>query len=136
VTIVSEPSSGVDPSLASGRAVMDQVYGDGFTAAMPTPEDPLTVDVVRHLFGEIWSRPDLSIRDRRLLVIGATAAAGRADLLEVQIRGAFANGELTEQQVNEAALHLLYYVGVGNAGLVHHAGKLAAGASRSSEGSE
>jgi 4-carboxymuconolactone decarboxylase len=69
---------------------------------------------VDHLFGEVWSRPGLSIRDRRLLVIGATAALGRADLIEIQVRGALANGELSAEELREAVLQLQYYVGWGN----------------------
>jgi 4-carboxymuconolactone decarboxylase len=110
-----------DERLAKGREVMDRVYGPGFSDRMPPAEHPLVVDTVTHLFGEIWSRPGLSIRDRRLLVMGATASMGRADLLEVQIRGALANGELTEEQLHEAALHMQYYVGAGNAVAMHRA---------------
>jgi 4-carboxymuconolactone decarboxylase len=108
--------------LNRGLEVMDQVYGEGFSKTLaPTDGDPLTEDVVAHLFGDIWSRPELSIRDRRLLVMGATAALGRGDLLEVQVRGAIANGELDEEQLREVALHLQYYVGIGNAGRVRGA---------------
>jgi 4-carboxymuconolactone decarboxylase len=110
-----------DDRVEKGLAVMDEVYGQGFSASMPAPEHPLTEETITHLFGEIWSRPGLSIRDRRLLVMGATAAMGRGDLLEVQIRGALANEELTEEQLHEAALHLSFYVGIGNAGPIQQA---------------
>jgi 4-carboxymuconolactone decarboxylase len=114
-----------DDALRLGRETIDKVYGEGFSEAMPPPDDPLTYDVIAHLFGEIWARPALSIRDRRLLVMGATAALGRADLLAVQIRGALANEELTEEQLQEAALHLTYYVGVGNAGAMREGTRMA-----------
>jgi alkylhydroperoxidase/carboxymuconolactone decarboxylase family protein YurZ len=39
---------------------------------------------------------------------------GRGDLLEVPLRGALANGELTDDQLRELALHLHYYAGWGN----------------------
>lgn len=84
---------------------------------MPMPKDgatPATVDMVEHLFGEIWARPHLTLRDRRLLALGATAMLGRADLLEVQLRGAMKNGELTDEQLREIELFLLYYAGVEN----------------------
>jgi 4-carboxymuconolactone decarboxylase len=97
-----------------GRAMMDRIYGEGFSSSLPADGGPMLDDTVRHLFGEIWSRPGLSIRDRRLLVLGATAAIGRADLIEIQVRGALANGELTPEQLREAVLHLQYYVGWGN----------------------
>jgi alkylhydroperoxidase/carboxymuconolactone decarboxylase family protein YurZ len=54
------------------------------------------------------------VRDRRLLVIGATAALGRADLIEVQIKGALERGELKKPELDEIGLHLAFYVGWGN----------------------
>jgi 4-carboxymuconolactone decarboxylase len=69
---------------------------------------------VNHLFGDIWNRPGLSIRDRRLLVIGATAMMGRDDLIEIQVKGAILNGELTDEQLDEIPLLMLFYAGAGN----------------------
>src|ERR1700689_1147753 len=96
--------SGASERFEKGLEMMARVYGEGFAASMPAPEPPLTQETIEHLFAEIWSRPGLSIRDRRLLVLGATAALARADLLEVQIRGALGEDELTEEQRNEAVL--------------------------------
>jgi 4-carboxymuconolactone decarboxylase len=97
-----------------GLKTMDAVYGPGFSATMPEDTNPMLQDTIDHLFGEIWSRPGLSIRDRRLLVIGATAALGRADLIEIQARGALTNDELSPGELREAVLQLHYYVGWGN----------------------
>jgi 4-carboxymuconolactone decarboxylase len=112
-----------------GLATMDAVYGPGFGASMPESDEPMLVETVEHLFGDIWNRPGLSIRDRRLLVLGATAALGRADLIQVQVAGALANDELDETALDEAVLQLQFYVGWGNgtrvregvrAALAHH----------------
>ncbi|MHA5048180.1 NAD(P)-binding domain-containing protein [Streptomyces sp. SD15] len=108
------PATDEDP-LQRGLAMMDKVYGPGFSATMPEELDPYTSETVQHLFGDIWSRPGLSVRDRRLLVMGATAALGRADLMQIQVQGALTNQELTKDQLGEAVLHLAFYVGWGNA---------------------
>ncbi|MCC3325807.1 carboxymuconolactone decarboxylase family protein [Gordonia bronchialis] len=63
------------------------------------------------LFAEVWSRAGLSIRDRRLLLLGALAAGGLVDVAEIQARAALGNGELTPEQLEEIALFLCYYVG-------------------------
>jgi 4-carboxymuconolactone decarboxylase len=97
-----------------GLKTMDAVYGPGFSETMPEVSNPMLQDTIDHLFGEVWSRPGLSIRDRRLLVIGATAALGRADLIEIQARGALQNDELSPGELREAVLQLHYYVGWGN----------------------
>jgi alkylhydroperoxidase/carboxymuconolactone decarboxylase family protein YurZ len=104
-----------DDLLAEGLRMMDEVYGPGVGEQTKAVSDmPFPSETVRHLFGEIWNRPHLSIRDRRLLVIGATAMLGRADLMEVQVKGAILNGELDDKQLEEAALHLAFYTGWGN----------------------
>ncbi|MDY6998740.1 MAG: NAD(P)-binding domain-containing protein [Actinomycetota bacterium] len=99
---------------SDGLETMAAVYGPQVAAMMPAERSATLNDTIDHLFGEIWSRPGMSIRDRRLLVIGATAALGRADLIEVQVRGALLNGELTAEQLEELVLMLHYYVGWGN----------------------
>jgi 3-hydroxyisobutyrate dehydrogenase-like beta-hydroxyacid dehydrogenase len=98
-----------------GLAMMDRTYGEGFSTLVPenTPVPSMNF-TVEQLFGEIWARPFLNLRDRRLLTLGVTAMLGRGDLLEVQLRGALANGELTVEQLRELVLHLHPYVGWGN----------------------
>jgi 4-carboxymuconolactone decarboxylase len=97
-----------------GLEMVDQVYGQGSSSMMQgMAESPFVGEIVRHLFGEIWSRSALSMRDKRLLVIGATAMLGRADLVTIQIAGAIANGELTEAQLAEIPLLMLFYAGAG-----------------------
>lgn len=108
--VEEKPAEEPDPGLA----MMEAVYGPGVAGAMPAQRTPALEKTIDHLFGEIWSRPGLSIRDRRLLVMGATAMLGRADLIEVQVRGALANGELNAEELREAVLQLYYYVGWGN----------------------
>ncbi|WP_254648589.1 carboxymuconolactone decarboxylase family protein [Streptomyces sp. GbtcB6] len=100
-----------------GTEAMDAVYGEGFSATYyPIPrEKPYHRETVDHLFGDIWSRPGLSVRDRRLLVIGVTAALGRGDLIRIQALGALRNGELSPEELREGVLQLAFYTGWGNA---------------------
>lgn len=104
-----------DERWLKGLEVMEQVYGPGSSKGTRDYDKmPFLGEVVRHLFGEIWTQPALSMRDKRLLVIGATAVLGRQDLIAVQVAGAIANGELTDQQLDEIALLMIFYAGVGN----------------------
>lgn len=105
-----------------GRAMMDRVYGPGFGARIPaTGNSPLTEDIVTHLFADVWARGHLTVRDRRLLVLGITATLGRTDLLDVQLHGALANNEFTPAQLDEIPLLVSSYAGVGNATLCNAA---------------
>lgn len=101
-----------DPSVR-GREVMDAVYGAGAVPLPPpgTELPPYVQSTIDVLFADIWTRGALSVRDRRLLVLGANAQVMRADLIEVLAFGALVNQELTPEQLREAVLHLAFYVG-------------------------
>lgn len=101
---------GDDRSLrARGIAKMDEVYGFSVDPdEIPAPYVAFTVD---HLFGRVWTRPELGIRDRRLLTIGVLAALGQSRLIEIQFQSALERGELTEEQVRETVVHLTHYIG-------------------------
>ncbi|MDB6060581.1 MAG: hypothetical protein JWM78_684 [Verrucomicrobiaceae bacterium] len=97
-------------------AVIEAVYGPGTSAPMATlAHEPYVQTTIDTLFGEVWNRPHLSIRDRRLLVLGATAMLGRPDLIEFQVAGAIVNKELDDNALQEVVLQLAYYCGWGNA---------------------
>jgi 4-carboxymuconolactone decarboxylase len=67
----------------------------------------LTNDVV---FGDLWRRSDLSMRDRSLVTIVALAAMGDHDQLEFYVKQGLASG-LTHAQITEAVTHLGFYAG-------------------------
>ena len=62
------------------------------------------------LFGEVWTRPELSPRDRSLVTVTALAAAGNTEQLTFHLGLARQNG-LTETEVTEAITHLAFYAG-------------------------
>jgi len=98
-----------DAARAAGMAKMDEVYGFHVDPdTVPGPYVDVTVD---HLFGAIWTREALGMRDRRLLTIGVLAALGKDDLCEIQFRSALERGELDVEQVREVVLHLTHYIG-------------------------
>jgi 4-carboxymuconolactone decarboxylase len=112
--------SAKNPRWDDGIKVVDSVYGAGSAAMMAGLEGvPFVAETVEHVFGEIWSRPGLSMRDKRLLVLGATAMLGRPDLVTIQVAGAIVNEELTDTQLDEIPLLMLFYAGAGNATAMH-----------------
>lgn len=71
----------MDELRRTGLDKMNEVYAWDMPD-MPGEFFALTVD---HLFGRIWTRPGLSMRDRRMAVIAVLTAQGQSDLLEVQV---------------------------------------------------
>ena len=72
-----------------------------------------------HLFADIWNRPGLSDRDRRLLLIGLLAGTGGHDVLTIQIPAAYAKGELTAEELREIVIFLCHYAGWPNGARVN-----------------
>ena len=112
--------SAPDERRKRGLEKIVEVYGEDFGIGgmieNAKPEGlPMHVETIDHLFGEVWNRPGLSTRDRRLLCLGVIAALGRADLAETQFVGALKNEELTREELGEVLLQLAYYAGWPNA---------------------
>jgi 4-carboxymuconolactone decarboxylase len=98
-----------DDRYARGAEMYRAVYG---REDVPVRGTSRYVDsMIEQLFGEVWAADVLSIRDRRLLVMGVLAAQGFMDRVDMQLRRAHALGELDAEQVDEAVLHLAHYVG-------------------------
>jgi len=62
------------------------------------------------VYGDIWARPQLSRRDRSLLVLGSLGALGREHELEIHIPGAFRHG-VTRVEIDEFIVTLATYAG-------------------------
>jgi len=62
------------------------------------------------VFGDLWQRSDLTLRDRSLVTIAALAAMGDDDRLDLYLRRGLESG-LTRGQVTEALTHLGFYAG-------------------------
>jgi len=99
--------AGLPEQRAKGLRRMEQVYGfemsDGAGDFFRYTAD--------HLFADIWDRPGLSDRDRRLLLIGMLAGQGAADVLGIQVPAAHAAGELDDAALREIVVFLSHYAG-------------------------
>jgi 4-carboxymuconolactone decarboxylase len=95
----------------TGLAQFDAVYGGDVAALPPAGTSPYIDYMLETLFGVLWRDETLSIRERRLLVIGVLAAQGEEATLAIQLRCALKRGELTTQQVQALATFLTQYVG-------------------------
>jgi 4-carboxymuconolactone decarboxylase len=97
----------MDELRRKGLAKMNEVYAWEM-ADMPGDFFALTVD---HLFGNIWSRPGLSMRDKRIMTLSVVTALGLPDLAEIQVNAALENEEMTSDELREMALFITHYVG-------------------------
>jgi 4-carboxymuconolactone decarboxylase len=97
----------VNDKRRRGLEMMREVYG----WEMPDLPGEFFAVTVDHLFAEIWTRPGLSLRDRRLLLLGVIAALGLEDIAAIQVKAALQNEELDAAQLREVVVFLTHYVG-------------------------
>jgi 4-carboxymuconolactone decarboxylase len=108
---------GDDERLRRAGEVRDTLTGG---RANPDPEADLATlrehlgDVgdwaMRWAFGEIWSRPQLSRRDRSLVVISILTALGQDAELAFHVPAGLSHG-LTREEIEEIMTHLSLYAG-------------------------
>ncbi len=94
---------------ARGLEMINKVYaGDVVT---PDKGYVFTDIMLEQLFAEVWTRDVLSIRDRRLLILGIIAEKGETMTFGIQAKAALKNGELTAEQLRELLLMIAQYAG-------------------------
>src|SRR5580693_10003162 len=87
---------------------------------MPTTSDPREIvrtvapkmiDLTEKvLFGDVWERPELSKRDRSLVVCAVLTATYRPEQLKGHLQRALDNG-LTKDEISEMITHVAFYAG-------------------------
>ncbi len=95
---------------ARGAEMMKKVYA-GDVAVPPEGASAFADLMLEQLFAELWTREVLSVRDRRLVIMGVIGALGEKDTFKIQCRAALKNGELTVEQVREIVMTLAAYAG-------------------------
>jgi 4-carboxymuconolactone decarboxylase len=90
---------------------VDDVYRSVMMAPPPADETLLDAAERDQVFGGVWSRPGLSVRDRRFVTIVCVTAAVDPAAMEAHVYAALASGDLTVEQLNELTLHFAVYCG-------------------------
>lgn len=128
-----------DDRLRAGMSIRRSVLGDAHVDRAVAATTPLTAEfqslITRYAWGEIWSRPGLDVRTRRILVIGTLVALNHWEELAMHVRAALAAGDLSADDVKEIVLQQAIYCGVPAANTAFRiVGELAASHESSGEG--
>jgi 4-carboxymuconolactone decarboxylase len=112
---------------AKGLEIRRTVLGDAHVDRAVAQTTALTAEfqdlITRYAWGEIWARPGLDVRSRRILVLGTMIAIGRWEEFEMHAAAALHEGGFTVDDLKEIVLQQAIYCGVPAA---HHALKLVA----------
>ncbi len=100
----------------AGTAVRREVLGAAHVDRAIESATPLTEEfqdlITRYAWGEIWTRPGLDQRTRRILVLGTLVALGRWEEFRMHVRAAVVEGRFTPGDLREIALQQMIYCGV------------------------
>jgi 4-carboxymuconolactone decarboxylase len=64
-----------------------------------------------YLYGEVWTRPNLTRKERRIISICCAAAVASEHELGMHLYAALASGDLTYEELQEIVLHYAVYFG-------------------------
>ncbi|HPG22799.1 MAG TPA: 4-carboxymuconolactone decarboxylase [Amaricoccus sp.] len=103
-----------DRGMATRRSVLGDAHVDRAEAATSDFDAPFQTFITEGAWGTVWSRPDLSRRERSLITLALLAALGNHEEVAMHVR-ATANTGATPQDVREAMLHVAVYAGVPRA---------------------
>jgi len=104
--------------LKKGKEMFKKVYGN----VIPLPDKPtaFSEQSLTQLFAEVYTRPGLSMRDRRLLILGALVGLGAdPSLFEIHARSGVENGEFKADELEEFLLLLVHYCGFPRTAVVY-----------------
>ena len=100
---------------AAGMAIRREILGDAYVdrAVADTTDATTAIQdlITRYAWGEIWTRPGLDHRTRRVLVIGTQIALRQWDQYRIHVRAALAEGGFSMDDVNEIVLQQAIYCG-------------------------
>jgi 4-carboxymuconolactone decarboxylase len=101
---------------AKGMKTRRKVLGDEWvdrSLATMTPFNEEFQDLItRYAWNEVWNRPRISHKVRRMIVIAQMVALGRWEEFSLHVRAALSSGELDADDVKEILLQSTIYCGV------------------------
>lgn len=104
-----------DDRFERGLTLRKQVLGAAYVeSAMARADDftrPMQELSTAYCWGEVWSRPGLTRRERSLLNLGMISALNRPHELRLHVKAAMRNG-LTKDEIREALLQVAVYCGI------------------------
>ena len=113
----------MDKLYEDGMKVRRTILGDAHVNTAVASTRPYTREfqdlIVRYGWGEIWTRPGLDHRTRRILVLGTMMGLGRWEEFRMHLRAALQAG-MTIADIKEVFLQQAIYCGVPVANTAFH----------------
>lgn len=101
-----------DKGLRTRRKVLGDAWVDKAIAGTTPFNAEFQELITRYAWNEIWNRPGLEHRVRRMLVLAMTLALGRWEEFALHVRAGIGSGELSEDELKEVLLQGAVYCGI------------------------
>jgi 4-carboxymuconolactone decarboxylase len=109
-----EPTTRYDAGMKVRRAVLGDAHVDRAEAAKTDLDTDFQRFITEGAWGSVWSRPNITLRERSMLTLALLAALGNHEELAMHVRATARTGAKPEDLV-EAMLHVAVYAGVPRA---------------------
>ena len=104
-----------DDVFKKGMQIRRSVLGDDYVDQTESNKTDFDRDfqeyITKSAWGDVWSRPGLSKRERSLITVAILATIGKDDELDLHLR-ACKNTGASADDVKETLLHTAIYAGV------------------------
>jgi 4-carboxymuconolactone decarboxylase len=108
---MADPKTRYEQGMAMRRRVLGDAHVDRAEANKTALDAPFQGLITEAAWGHVWSRPELTLRERSLITIALLAALGHDEEVAMHVR-ATANTGATASDIMEALLHVAVYAGV------------------------
>jgi 3-oxoadipate enol-lactonase/4-carboxymuconolactone decarboxylase len=99
----------------AGLEVRRKILGDAWVDRALAARSDFTADfqdmITRNVWDEIWNRPGLDHRTRRLLVVAVTASLGAWEEFRLHVRAGLEQKGFSAEELKEVLLQLAAYAG-------------------------
>jgi len=111
VSELAQGSRAFELGMATRRAVLGDAHVERANAAMTEFDAPFQTFITEGAWGSVWSRPQLSKRERSMITLALLAALGHDAEVALHTRATLNTGA-TPDDIREALLHVAVYAGV------------------------
>ena len=113
-----------ETGMATRRAVLGDAHVDAAEARTTAFDAPFQALITEAAWGQVWSRPEMSHRERSLLTMALLAALGHEEEFAMHV-GASTRLGVRPEELREALLHVAVYAGVPAANRAFRAARAA-----------
>lgn len=98
--------------MKTRRATLGNEWVDRAAATMTPFNEEFQELITRYAWDEIWNRPALPRKVRRIIVLAQMVALGHWEEFQLHLRAALQSGDLDTNDVKEVLLQSMVYCGV------------------------